>query len=54
LLRAASTSLAALRKLAAEAVDGLLDAEAARAMGKLKAAKTHGSRLGNLLSQKQA
>jgi site-specific recombinase XerC len=50
-----NTNLAALRKLAAEAADnGLLDAETARSIGKVKGAKTHGARLGNWLSQEQA
>jgi site-specific recombinase XerC len=50
-----NTSLAALRKLAAEAADnGLLDAETARSIGTVKGAKAHGARLGNWLSQEQA
>jgi hypothetical protein len=43
-----NTSLAALRTLAAEAAgNGLLDAKTARSIGKVKAAKTHHTRLGN-------
>jgi integrase len=50
-----NTHLAALRKLAVEAADnGLVDAEMARAIGRVRGAKVHGSRLGNWLSQEQA
>src|SRR5215472_16164646 len=50
-----NTSLAALRKLAAEAADnGLLDAETARAIGNVKGAGTHGTRMGNWLSREEA
>ena len=50
-----NTHLAALRKLAAEAADnGLVDAEVARAIGKVKGAKARGVRLGNWLSSEQA
>src|SRR5262252_9263151 len=50
-----NTHLAALRKLAAEATDnGLLDAEMARAIGRVRGAKVHGARLGNWLSREQA
>jgi integrase len=47
--------LAVLRKLAAEAADnGLLDAEVARAIGKVRGARTHGVRLGTWLSREEA
>jgi site-specific recombinase XerC len=47
--------LAALRKLATEAADnGLLDAEVARAIGRVKGVKAQGARLGNWLSHEQA
>ena len=50
-----NTHLAALRKLAAEAADnGLIDAEVAQAIGKVKGARTHGVRLGNWLSSEEA
>jgi site-specific recombinase XerD len=50
-----NTHLAALRKLAAEAADnGLIDAEVAQAVGRVKGARTHGVRLGNWLSSEQA
>jgi site-specific recombinase XerD len=50
-----NTHLATLRKLASEAADnGLLDIEVARAIGKVKGARTHGVRFGNWLSQEQA
>jgi site-specific recombinase XerD len=50
-----NASLAALRKLAGEAADnGLLEAEVARAIGKVKGAKAQGARLGNWLSREQA
>ena len=50
-----NTHLAGLRKLAAEAADnGLIDAEVAQAIGKVKGARTHGVRLGNWLSSEQA
>jgi site-specific recombinase XerC len=50
-----NTHLAALRKLAAEAADnGLLDAETARSIVKVKGAKSRGARLGNWLSREQA
>jgi site-specific recombinase XerD len=41
--------------MAAEAADnGLLDAETARSIGKVKGWKTHSARLGTWLSQEQA
>jgi integrase len=50
-----NTQLAALRKLAAEAADnGLLDAETARAIGNVKGARMHGTRMGNWLSREEA
>jgi integrase len=50
-----NANLAALRKLAIEAADnGLLDAEVARAIGKVKGVKVRGCRLGNWLSHEQA
>src|SRR5262249_7557113 len=50
-----NTHLASLRKLATEAADnGLLDAEVARAIAKVRGATVHGARLGNWLSRDQA
>jgi integrase len=50
-----NVSLAALRRLAAEASDnGLLDAETARAIGNVKGARMHGTRMGNWLSREEA
>jgi site-specific recombinase XerC len=50
-----NANLAALRKLACEAADnGLVDAEVAGAIGKVKGVKAQGARLGNWLSREQA